>query len=127
MDMARDTAEFPAAAEAAGLCYGDDREPGYRRIRLRPLPSPALKWCRASYRSHLGQIASEWTCDAAGAEWTVSVPPNCTATVELPARFTAVRLDGKPLAEAGIAEARSADGGIAFAIGSGEYAFALSA
>lgn len=33
MDMARDTAEFPAAAEAAGLCYGDDREPGYRRIR----------------------------------------------------------------------------------------------
>lgn len=31
--MARDTAEFPAAAEAAGLCYGDDREPGYRRIR----------------------------------------------------------------------------------------------
>jgi DNA topoisomerase-1 len=33
MDMARDTAEFPASAEAAGLCYGDDGEPGYRRIR----------------------------------------------------------------------------------------------
>ncbi|MDQ0462561.1 DNA topoisomerase IB [Caulobacter ginsengisoli] len=31
--MARDTVEFPAAAEAAGLCYGDDREPGYRRLR----------------------------------------------------------------------------------------------
>lgn len=33
MQMPRDTAALSAAAEAAGLCYGDDREPGYRRIR----------------------------------------------------------------------------------------------
>lgn len=100
---------------------------GYRRIVFRPVPSAELGRCKASYRSHLGTAASAWTFEGGRVSWEVTVPPNATGAVELPASFAKVLLDDGPLADAGIAERRLPDGGIAFEIGSGDYAFTLQA
>ena len=113
-------------ARVAGI-DADDAGPGYRRIRLRPLPTPRLGWCKGSYRSHLGLIRSEWACDGDAVDWKVAVPPNCTATVELPPNLGNVRLDGATLESAGILPTRSANGALIFEIGSGDYAFRLAA
>ena len=109
-------------ARVAGIDV-DEAAPAYRRIRMRPLPSGALGWCRATLRTHLGPIASEWHLGEEGLSWQVTVPANCTAAAELPPQFTQVLLDGRLLAEAGIVAVPRADGGIAFEIGSGNYTF----
>ena len=99
----------------------------YRRIRLRPLPNAELGWCEASYRGHLGTVSSRWRVERDGATWEVSIPPSATGQVELPSGFAEVSLDGRPLADFGIAASRTPDGGIAFEIGSGDYVFTLMA
>lgn len=55
-----------------------------REIALRPLPSEVLGWCRASLRSHLGEIRSEWRTADGGFDWQVTVPPNCVGRIEMP-------------------------------------------
>lgn len=109
-------------ARVAGI-DADEAAPAYRRIRMRPLPSHALGWCRAALRTHLGTIASEWRLGDEGLNWQVTVPINCSAAAELPPQFTDIRLDGRPLAEMGTRAVPTADGGIAFEIGSGSYTF----
>lgn len=99
----------------------------YRTVSLRPLPDARLGWCEASYRGHLGTVSSRWKVEGAAAQWDVSVPPGSGGAVELPAAFASVSLDGRPLADHGIEARRTADGGIAFEIGSGDWAFRLSA
>lgn len=98
----------------------------YRRISLRPVPSSDLGWCEARYRGHLGTVASRWQMVDGGATWQVSIPPNAIGEVELPAAWSGVRLDGAALEQAGIETRRTADGGVAFEIGSGDYAFTLA-
>jgi len=110
----------------AGIDVHSDGAGGCR-IRMRPLPSAELGWCRASYRAHVGHVASEWTCRTDATEWKVSVPPNCTAWIELPPDVADVHLDGAALSAAGIATRRGADNGICFEVGSGDYRFSLSA
>lgn len=113
-------------ARVAGIDVQADGAGG-RNIRMHPLPNAELGWCRAAYRSHAGQVASEWRCNPDGVEWKVSVPANCTARIELPKSFTDVLLDGTTLQAAGIAKTRNAEGGICFDIGSGDYLFSLIA
>jgi hypothetical protein len=81
--------------------------------------------CKASYRGHLGEIRSEWTCGADGAEWKVTIPPNCTAGVTIPPRFPTITLDGRPLREV-VADAAASADGTTFELGSGDYVFALA-
>ncbi len=98
----------------------------YRTVRLRPVPSAAIGWCKASHRGHLGTIASEWRCEGGETRWEVELPPNATGAVELPASVGKVTLDGKPLSAAGIEAAKGADGGLRFRLESGRYAFTLA-
>jgi alpha-L-rhamnosidase len=111
-------------ARVAGIDF-DEVNPAFRRIRMRPLPSEKLGWCKAAYRSHLGEIRSEWTCGPDGAEWKATIPPNCTASVTIPAGFATIMLDGRPLREVVVDVAASADGAT-FELGSGEYVFKLA-
>lgn len=112
-------------ARVAGI-DADDAGPGYRRIRLRPLPTAALGWCRASYRSHLGLIRSGWQCTGTKVDWRVEVPANCTAGVELPPGVESIQLDGKTLEASDIKPTRDLGAALRFEIGSGEYAFQLA-
>lgn len=74
---------------------------GYQRIMIRPtVPSPnsnpdqkPINWVKAHYDSIRGRIASHWKLDGDRISLAVTIPPNTTATVFLPAKDTASILE----------------------------------
>ncbi|NSW78863.1 MAG: family 78 glycoside hydrolase catalytic domain [Chthonomonadetes bacterium] len=99
--------------------------PGFRHFVLKPHILPGIEWARASYRSVRGLIRSEWRREGERLHWKVSVPPNTSATVYLPAtEVNSVTENGKPLDEAEGVQVRGAERGfVVVNIGSGEYRF----
>jgi alpha-L-rhamnosidase len=87
----------------AGL---DTDGPAYKSIRIHPHPpkpgsnpdeTPVL-WAQAEYESVRGKIRSAWRRNGNRFELAVTIPPNTTATVWMPASAAeAVSESGKPL------------------------------
>ena len=77
---------YGAVAEWMFAALGGIREaePGYRRIRLEPMPDARLGFVSARFRSPMGEIASEWRREGDTWRWTCTVPPNTEADVKLP-------------------------------------------
>ena len=104
----------------------DPDGPGFKRIVIRPAVVGDLTWVRASYDSVRGRITSAWKRDGRRLTLDVTIPPNTTATVYVPA----VAADA--VTEGGAAAARSPgvrflgmeDRAAIFAVTSGSYAFA---
>ncbi|HEY3441732.1 MAG TPA: family 78 glycoside hydrolase catalytic domain [Paludibaculum sp.] len=93
----------------------DPEQPGFRHFRIRPEPVKGLSFVRATHRSPYGEIRSEWRRGANGFTLEVTVPPNTTATIEVP---------GGGAAETGGLAAVTSDGRITrFEAGSGSYVF----
>lgn len=57
---------------------------GFRRIRMRPEFVPELGFVRASYDSMAGPVRSEWERRGGTYEWSIQVPANCSAVIDLP-------------------------------------------
>lgn len=80
----------------------DPQQPGFKHIILRPEVVPGLDAARAIHRSPYGSILSDWKREGESFLWNLSVPPNTTATVYLPAddsisaREAARPLEGRP-------------------------------
>lgn len=110
----------------------DPQATGYKRSMIRPRPGGGLTWARASVETPYGTLASGWRADGATMRLDVTIPPNTRSTVVLPgARLRDVRVDGKPLAGAGLGKAvRQGVGGtisVAIDVGAGDYAFSWDA
>ena len=75
----------------AGI-YPDSEKPGFKHIRLKPYFPKGLDTFSASHQSPYGQIVSGWTIKGKKVNYTVTIPANCTATLELPSGWAA---DGK--------------------------------
>jgi alpha-L-rhamnosidase len=75
--------------------------PGFKHVILDPDIPSELKYVRGTFKSRFGLIASEWKKEKGKLLWNVTVPPNSTATIHIPA-FSAesVTEGGKPLAKA---------------------------
>ena len=58
--------------------------PGYRRIRIAPVPGGGLSWASSRHRTPYGLAESSWRIDDGSLEVTALVPPNTTAEVVLP-------------------------------------------
>ncbi|WP_062385555.1 alpha-L-rhamnosidase [Demequina iriomotensis] len=58
--------------------------PGYRRIRVAPLPSRELDWAEASHETPYGTASVRWDRDGAAIVLAVTVPPSTAAEIELP-------------------------------------------
>jgi alpha-L-rhamnosidase len=103
----------------------DPRHPGYEHILIRPQPGPGLTWARGEYNSIRGKIKSGWQIDGDLFKLSVTIPPNTTATVELPSADPSRVLEGGcPLNNASGVTFSHAEGGTAvFEIQSGDYAF----
>jgi alpha-L-rhamnosidase len=84
-----------------------------------------LKFVKATHRSPYGLIASEWQRDGAKFDWCVTIPPNSTATVYVPASAAEKVFEGShPAAQArGVKFVRFADGAAVFEVASGSYHF----
>jgi alpha-L-rhamnosidase len=103
----------------------DPAQPGFKHIVMRPLPLGDLTFVKATHRSPYGLIASEWSKKDGRFDWRITVPPNATATVYVPAAGAdAVKEGGKPVAQArGVKLLRTEGGAVVLAVESGTYRF----
>jgi alpha-L-rhamnosidase len=114
---------------AAGL-DSYESQPGYKRLRIRPMPHRSLRYARAKLATMYGVAASGWQLSEDGRRIAIeaAVPANTTASVLLPrAALADVTESGAPLASVqGVLEARQTDEGVRLELGSGSYAFEYS-
>ncbi|MCH7226245.1 family 78 glycoside hydrolase catalytic domain [Haloferula sp. A504] len=68
----------------AGLAP-DPGQPGYKHFFVRPLIAPQLEFARAELDTPYGKAASGWRKEGDAVILTVVVPPNTSATIQLPA------------------------------------------
>lgn len=101
----------------AGAAYG--------KIEIRPKIDPKLTHAETSYESIRGRIATHWRKMGASLSLGVTIPPNTTATVFVPAAEDAVVNEGRqPAGEAtGVKFLRNEPGVAIYEIGSGTYKF----
>lgn len=69
--------------KAAGIAY-DETAPGYKKIRIRPVPDKRIGYVDASVDTVYGIVKSAWNYDGDTIRFTVTVPPNTTAVFETP-------------------------------------------
>ena len=109
----------------AGIAPDPDH-PGFQRIVMRPQLVGDLTFVKASHRSPYGLITSEWHKESGAFDWRITVPPNTTATVYVPALSAdKITEGGKPLAKAKCVKLLRSEAGTAMlAVESGNYRFA---
>jgi alpha-L-rhamnosidase len=105
----------------------DPRDPGFHHILMNPTPVGNLAYVHASHVSAYGKIVSHWSRKDGVFHWDVTVPPNSSATLFIPAGDES-RIDesGKPVDRSqGLKRAKDKDkaGRIAFTATSGTYHF----
>ena len=98
---------------------------GFKKIVIVPQPVGDVNWVKASFDSVRGKIVSEWKRDDKKFTLDVTIPPNTTATVYVPAKSAdAVTESGNPAAQSpGVKFLREENGCAVFEIGSGKYEF----
>jgi alpha-L-rhamnosidase len=101
--------------------------PGFREIIIRPAVPAGLVFVNAERRTPVGRVGSRWQRVAGQFSLQVSIPPNTTARVHLPARSgDVVRESGRPLREApGVAAVTAGPDGLVVTVGSGDYEFTV--
>lgn len=110
--------------DLAGIQNGLDSA-GFKKIVINPHPVGDVTWTKASYNSIRGKIISDWKRDGTKFTLSITIPPNTTATVFLPAESPqAVTENGKPVGQSvGAAFLRMEDGRAVFDVKSGKYDF----
>lgn len=99
--------------------------PGFKHFELRPHNFRSVRLVDAAHRSPYGLIRSRWESRDGRFDWLLTVPPNSTATIQVPAR------EGETISEGGWPTGRrpgikslGRDGDRAvFELASGEYRF----
>ena len=84
-----------------------------------------LTWVKAHYDSPYGRIVSHWKREGEKLTMDVTIPPNSTATIYVPAKDAAsITESGKPATKAvGVKFLRMENGAAVYAVGSGTYHF----
>jgi len=103
----------------------DPSQPGFKRIVIKPNVNGPLTWVKAHHDCPYGRIVSDWTREGDELSLNVTVPPNTTAIVRVPAASAdSVMESGLPAAEAaGVKFVRSEPGTAVYEVGSGSYRF----
>ncbi|OJF12589.1 family 78 glycoside hydrolase catalytic domain [Couchioplanes caeruleus] len=92
--------------------------PGYQRLLIAPKPGGTLTAATTSLITGYGETRTQWTRSGGRLTLTVVVPPNTTATIEVPASSpTAVTAPAEAVPQGFAAGAAS------YALGSGSYTF----
>ena len=116
--------------DLAGI-KSDPAQPGFKHILMKPHPVGDLKFVKATFDSPYGLIRSAWEQADKTFEWQITLPPNTTATVYVPALDvkTVTESDQPATQAAGVQWQRMEPGYSVFLVSSGRYHFrsALSA
>lgn len=101
--------------------------PGYKKVRIAPIPGGGLEHASAQLESPYGMIASAWRLEGERIHVSVQIPPNTTAEFVFPGSGATILRDGEPLAVGdGIHQINHVDGKAVLRLGSGQYAFSGS-
>jgi hypothetical protein len=121
----------------SGLLGIRPESPGFRQIVIRPAMPAGLASAAGHYDTLYGRIASRWerSDDDAGqsaagrVSLQITIPPNTTATVYVPATdVAAITESGRPATDApGVTFLRLEEGAAVFSVGSGNYHFEKAA
>jgi hypothetical protein len=111
--------------KVAGGIRPDSAAPGFKKIIIRPALVGDLAWVKCEYESNYGRVVSNWKREGGTVSMEVTIPPNTTATVYVPAQdATDVTESGRPIAEAqGVRFDRIENKAAVFAVESGVYRF----
>ena len=108
-------------------------EPGFRVIGFKPeVPAQGLDHVAATYESVRGPVAARWRRTPDGFELDVTVPPNATGRVYVPApdpRAVTEVGEGKTLAAERAESVKlvgTEDGRVVYEVGSGSYRFRVA-
>jgi alpha-L-rhamnosidase len=93
----------------------DESRPGYRHLLIQPVLGEGLDHASAYLDTLHGRAESAWRRVDGGLELDVTVPPNCTATIRVPAEGATE--------EGGATSSGYVDGAQVFEVGSGTYSF----
>ena len=109
----------------------DLENPGFQHFILKPgiVDDPSLTWVKAHHDSIYGHIVSDWSLDdKRNLTWNVTIPPNTTATVFLPAADEKTATEGgQALAEAkGVTPIGAQPGHVILELQPGSYEFQSS-
>jgi len=106
----------------------DESGPGFKKIIIRPAIVGDLQWVKGSYDSIHGRIVSNWARNGMGLTMEITIPPNTTALVHVPAKNgTEVRESRQPAGQAmGVKFLRMEENSAVYAVGSGIYRFESS-
>ena len=100
----------------------DTAYPGFKNIILHPAPVKSVNWVNCNYKSHYGNIVSNWKTEANQLNWEVSIPVNSTATVYI--QGNNITESGLPIEDAvGITFIKNEDGASVYRVESGNYSF----
>jgi len=59
-------------------------EPGFRKIKISPLPADGLDWVQSTYHSACGPVKSSWSKDGEAFHMDIEIPANTMAEVVIP-------------------------------------------
>jgi alpha-L-rhamnosidase len=98
---------------------------GFDKIIIRPHVVGDLTWAKARYESVRGTIASEWKTEGDTLTLSLTIPPNATVLVYVPAGSDSVIREGdKPAENAeGVKRERVEPGAVVYRVASGSYRF----
>ena len=106
----------------------DKVDVGFKKIIMKPFFPAELNYVKASHQSPYGEIRSEWKKDSTSLSWKISIPPNSSALVSIPATSPDQITEGGQKVELseGIKLIDVKDGFVNLEVGSGDYEFKVN-
>ncbi len=109
----------------AGIRPSDDAI-GFNKIIIQP-QTGNLKWVKASYKSVLGKISTEWKKSGDILTLDITIPVNAIAMIYIPGKLPGIKEGGRAVSKVpDIHFVKSEKNNSIFQIGSGEYHFTVS-
>ena len=76
------------------------KKPGFKEIEMKPIMVDELNYVNASYNSIYGPIISRWKKNNKKFTWEISIPPNTSADIYVPAKdLKYIKENGQPIAK----------------------------
>jgi len=103
----------------------DIMNPGFKNIIMKPHLIDDLTFVNCSYTSPYGPITSNWTLNGKIFNWSVSIPPNTTATIYFPCKnIDGITENGLSIENSDFVKFLGSENGLTkFKIVSGTYTF----
>ena len=81
--------------QAIGGIRPDEEFPGYRRVIIAPQVPSGINWAKTSKETPFGTVAVDWEVKEKMLYMNLTIPPGCTALLELPENVREYAMDGK--------------------------------